>query len=74
VFEWDCDGMHERIVTPMRRTDPEDTTRSYFRSRERVFCLNGRWFYSTREGDLGPFRSKQEALAYPDDDVVSGLG
>ena len=50
----------------MRRTDPKNTTRSYFRSGERIFALNGQWFYATREGDVGPFSSRTEALAEVD--------
>jgi hypothetical protein len=46
----------------MRRTDPESTTRSFFRSKERVFVLNGQWFYTTREGENGPFPSRETAL------------
>lgn len=47
----------------MRRTDPPDRTRSYFRSAERVFALNGQWFFGTREGEVGPFATRAEALA-----------
>ena len=46
----------------MRRTDPECTTRSYFRSQDRLFVMNGQWFYTTREGEVGPFRSRETAL------------
>lgn len=46
----------------MRRTDSPDRTRSYFRSAERVFALNGQWFFGTREGEIGPFVSREEAL------------
>jgi hypothetical protein len=35
-----------------RRDDQEDKT--YFRS-ERVFGMNGQWYFSSREGDSGPF-------------------
>ena len=46
----------------MRRTDPENSTRSYFRSKTRLFLMNGRWYFSTREGDNGPFDGREEAL------------
>ena len=46
----------------MRRTDPESTTRSFFRSKERIFVLNGQWFYTTREGESGPFPSRETAI------------
>jgi len=52
----------------MRRNDPKDTRRSYFRSGNRIFSLNGQWFFATREGEVGPFRSREvatkEAMRY----------
>ena len=45
----------------MRRTDSEDTKR-YFRTQERVFCMNGQWYFTTREGDIGPFRARDAAI------------
>lgn len=47
----------------MRRTDSKGSTRSYFRSAERIFTLNGKWFFGTREGEIGPFESRAEALS-----------
>jgi len=49
----------------MRRGDPADITRSYFRSENRTFVLNGEWFFTTREGEFGPYRSKKRV----DDEV-----
>lgn len=50
------------------RRDDADTTRSYFRSETRLFNLNGSWYFATREGDQGPFASRDlahaEALRY----------
>ena len=43
----------------MRKKDSGSST--YFRSGDRVFCLNGSWFYQTREDDHGPFASREEA-------------
>jgi len=43
----------------MRKADFKDST--YFRSRDRVFCQNGKWFYQTREDDHGPFPTRQAA-------------
>ena len=34
--------------------------RRFFRS-ERYFNLNGEWFFATREGDQGPFRTREAA-------------
>ena len=41
-----------------RREDQKDKT--YFRS-ERLFCMNGQWYFCTREGDYGPYASKDIA-------------
>jgi hypothetical protein len=43
----------------MRKSDFKDST--YFRSRDRVFCQNGKWFYQTREDDHGPFPTREAA-------------
>ena len=43
----------------MRKSDASDGT--YFRSGDRVFCLNGKWFYQTREEDHGPFPTRAAA-------------
>jgi hypothetical protein len=45
----------------MRVEDPRDSTKRYFRSNKRVFVLNGQWFYSTREGERGPFPTQKRA-------------
>ena len=45
----------------MRRSDPDGTTRSFFRAEQRIFALNGQWYFTTREGERGPFRSKGQA-------------
>lgn len=44
----------------MRKNDSDDTRR-FFRTRERFFQVNGQWYFSAREGDIGPFRSRQQA-------------
>jgi hypothetical protein len=43
-----------------RRDDRNDKT--YFRS-ERVFAMNGQWYFGAREGDHGPFRTPDLARA-----------
>jgi len=43
-----------------RREDREDKT--YYRS-ERVFAMNGQWYFGAREGDCGPFRTQEIARA-----------
>src|SRR5262245_10519512 len=45
----------------MRRREDKDD-RTYFRS-DRLFLMNGRWYFSTREGDYGPFGSREIARA-----------
>ncbi len=45
----------------MRSTDPANTTRRFFRSGERIFSTNGQWYFATREGECGPFPSKDVA-------------
>ncbi len=47
----------------MRRTDQEDTHKRYFRTTERVFSMNGQWYFTAREGDIGPFRTREGALS-----------
>ena len=46
----------------MRRGDPSDNGRNYFRSCTRIFNLNGAWYFGTREEDQGPFACKEIAL------------
>jgi hypothetical protein len=41
-----------------RHGDQKDKT--YFRS-ERLFCMNGQWYFCTREGDYGPYASRNIA-------------
>jgi len=45
----------------MRRTDEEE--RTYFRVGDRVYQEGEGWFYSTREGKHGPFKTRQDAEA-----------
>lgn len=42
------------------RHDDHDK-KSYFRSPDRVFQINGAWYFATREGDQGPFASEAQA-------------
>ncbi|NKB97120.1 MAG: hypothetical protein GKR90_01280 [Pseudomonadales bacterium] len=43
-----------------RKTDTE-LKPTYFRSSDRFFRVDEQWFIETREGDLGPFRSVEDA-------------
>ena len=42
----------------MRHDDHEQ--KSYFRSPDRVFKINGAWYFAAREGDQGPFASEAQ--------------
>ena len=44
----------------MRKIDGE--AKLFYRSNKRAFCVNGDWFYQTREGNRGPFDSQEAAL------------
>ena len=41
-----------------RKDDKSD--RTYFRS-DRIFFMNGKWYFSSREGEQGPFASREYA-------------
>ncbi len=45
----------------MRKTDPKHQKKRFFRANDRFFQINGQWYFSAREGDIGPFRSRSEA-------------
>ncbi len=45
----------------MRVEDPRESNKRYFRASKRVFSLNGAWYYTTREGDRGPYATPEEA-------------
>ena len=47
----------------MRKSD-EQQERHYFRMGDRFFRVDDHWFYTTREGDEGPFRSREEAQTH----------
>lgn len=44
----------------MRRNDQQAKT--YFRS-ERLFTMNDQWYFASREGDQGPFPTREAAQA-----------
>ena len=43
----------------MRKTDTQE--KNYFRSEDRIFRANDRWWFATREGDQGPHESRRDA-------------
>jgi len=58
----DDDELFGKRDAQMRRTDPENSTRSYFRAQDRVFTQNGQWFFTAREGEVGPFNTRDTAI------------
>jgi Domain of unknown function (DUF6316) len=57
---WSNDPARTPKPIMRRREDPEEKT--YFRS-ERVFAMNGQWYFGAREGDCGPYRTQEIARA-----------
>ncbi|MEM6708315.1 MAG: DUF6316 family protein [Pseudomonadota bacterium] len=45
----------------MRKTDPKDSSKRYFRASGRTFQMNGAWYFTSREGDVGPFATQKQA-------------
>ena len=45
----------------MRKTDDSSISIRYFRAGDRFFRVEDQWFYATREGNEGPFASKELA-------------
>lgn len=45
----------------MRKDDPSTLKKRFFRSNDRFFQINGQWYFSAREGDIGPFRNREQA-------------
>ena len=45
----------------MRLEDPASSTKRYFRSTDRLISLNGAWYFTTREGEQGPYPSREAA-------------
>ena len=43
----------------MRRDDIQE--KPYFRSSQRLFRVNGDWYFSAREGDQGPYPNEMTA-------------
>ena len=43
----------------MRKSDRENKV--HYRTVDRLFCQDGRWYFQTREDHRGPFSSREEA-------------
>ena len=46
----------------MRETDENSKIRP-FRTGHRYFCQDGKWWFSTREGEEGPYNTREQAEA-----------
>ena len=44
---------------PVRKSDEKNKV--HYRAKDRFFCLDGHWYFLTREGNRGPFDSREEA-------------
>jgi hypothetical protein len=44
-----------------RKTDRDPDNIAHFRADSRIFRLNGEWYFSSREGEHGPFESERDA-------------
>lgn len=44
-----------------KRQSDVDQSSAYSRSEQRVFSRDGQWFYSSREGEMGPYPTEAEA-------------
>jgi hypothetical protein len=47
--------------TSKRKTDSDPENVTHFRAGSRIFRLNGDWYFSSREGEHGPFESERDA-------------
>lgn len=45
----------------MRRSDPKESKKRYFRALDRIVCQNGAWYFTAREGDVGPYPTRKAA-------------
>lgn len=45
----------------MRRTDAKDSKKRYFRAGDRIVNQNSAWYFSAREGEVGPFPTRSIA-------------
>ncbi len=45
----------------MRKNDANDLKPKFFRTGNRFFQINGQWYFSAREGEIGPFRTRHQA-------------
>ena len=47
----------------MQKRQSDREAAEYQRSQSRTFQRDGRWYFSSREGDFGPFASEAEAAS-----------
>ena len=46
----------------IRKTDTEPDNVAHFRAGSRIFRMNNEWYFSSREGEHGPFQTEQGAV------------
>lgn len=57
---WRCYvSLHRRYIETMRKND--EKAARYFRSSDRFVRSDSTWWFTTREGDQGPYHSREEA-------------
>jgi hypothetical protein len=54
--------MSEHMSGQKKRQSDLDQSTEYQRSQHRVFSRGSDWFFSSREGDMGPFETEGEAI------------
>ena len=47
-------------MTKNRSTDKESKV-AHFRTADRIMNINGAWWFAAREGDMGPYDTRQDA-------------
>lgn len=45
----------------MRESDQKDGNVRHFRTGSRIFSADGKWWFSTREGERGPYKAREDA-------------
>jgi hypothetical protein len=57
-------------------SDPVNDKVRFFRTSDRLFRMNGEWFFASREGDLGPYQTRdcaeREAELYVERAIALG--
>ncbi len=49
----------EDQLNPAASTQPSMQARQFTRVSSRIFCMDGEWFFQTRDNDHGPFTRRE---------------